>query len=134
VSQYYLGALRAAGAERVGVAAEAAGLRGVDDAVAVPGDLGLELAAVHEIDGHQQRSVRDVIATRSSNPFIARASSQAVAVARTQTLAWAAGRYGDLDAPRDVRVRRVLHDFRRRAEDPPDRSQEAGSSLAGSAA
>jgi SAM-dependent methyltransferase len=112
VSRHYLDALRDAGAHQVGVVAESTGLRSTDDAVAAMRGLGLELAGVHEISGQQTRSIRDLIELRSRNPFLARASDEIVSAARDRTLAWAASRYGDLDNPRTIPVRRSLHEFR----------------------
>jgi SAM-dependent methyltransferase len=113
VTRRYLEALSTAGAHRVGVAAESTGLHSVDDAVAVMGRLGLELTGVHEIHGQQTRSIRDLIELRACNPFLAQAPAATVSSARAQTLAWAAGQYGNLDTPRAIRMLRVLHEFRR---------------------
>jgi SAM-dependent methyltransferase len=112
VLRRYLDALIDAGAHRVGVVAESTGLRTADHVVAAMHDLGLELAGVHGINGLQKRSIRDLIELRSRNPFLAQAPEEIVNTARAHTLAWAANQYGDLDSPRRIPVRRVLHEFR----------------------
>jgi SAM-dependent methyltransferase len=112
VSRHYLEALRDAGAHRVGVPAESTGLRTPDGAVAVLRGLGLELTGVHEINGQQTRSIRDLIEIRSRNPFLAQAPEEIVTAARDRTLAWVASQYGDIDSPRIIPVRRALHEFR----------------------
>jgi SAM-dependent methyltransferase len=112
LSLRYFEALRERGADRVGVAAEASGLRDADDVITVLHDHGLDLAAIHHVDGQQRRSIRDIVDQRAANPFAVRAPGHVVEAARDQTLAWAASRFGDPDLARTFRVRHTLHDFR----------------------
>src|ERR1700722_4403555 len=126
LARHYFRVLDEIGAERVGVAAESTGLRSLADVLAVTAGAGLSLAGVHYIEGQQTRSIRDLVQQRAGNPFASRASREPIAGAVAQTLAWAAGQFGDVDQPRVIRVRHTLHQFRPAATSPAMRYDAGG--------
>ena len=79
LSRYYFQTLKDVGVVRAGVAAEPAGLRSADDAVAAMRAAGLELTGTPHVDGEQTRSIRETVELFSRNPFVALAPRHIVA-------------------------------------------------------
>ncbi|MBA2308492.1 MAG: class I SAM-dependent methyltransferase [Pseudonocardiales bacterium] len=113
LARRYFSALRDAGAARVGVAAEGTGLRSVLDAERALKSLGMDPTGQHVVTGEQSRSLRQLVDQWAGNPFAVQAVERVLVEARDGALRWATQEYGDIDEPRTVQVRHVLHEFRR---------------------
>lgn len=111
LARRHFASLREAGAIRVGMPAEDTGMGSVEDAQLGLASVGLVPEGEHELHGEQTRSLRELVYQWSRNPFAVDGSPTVLAAAEDATLRWASREVGEVDLPRIIQVRSILHEF-----------------------